>query len=110
MGPLTMSSKEAPRPGLVQAALTGEVTNGEAAHALGLSVRQFRRLKAAYRRAGVEGLLHGNRGRPSPRRLADEDRKRIVDWINTRYAGLNDCHLTEKLREVEGVSVARATV
>ena len=69
----TMSSKEARRPGLVQAALAGKVTNRDAAHALGLSVRQFRRFKAGYRRAGVEGLLHGNRGRPSPRRLKAED-------------------------------------
>lgn len=105
-----MSSKEARRPGLVQAALAGKVTNAEAARALGLSVRQFRRLKLAYRRAGVAGLLHGNRGRPSGRRLAEEDRQRIVDAVHGRYAGLNDCHVTEKLREVEGLAVARVTV
>ncbi len=105
-----MSSKEARRPGLVQAALAGKVTNREAAHALGLSVRQFRRLRAAYRARGIGGLLHGNRGRPSPRRLSDEDRQRIVELINTRYAGLNDCHLTEKLCELEGWTLSRETV
>lgn len=108
-----MSSKEAPRPGLVQAALAGKVTNAEGARALSLSVRQFRRLKAAYRKGGVAGLLHGNRGRPSARRLKEEDRQRIVDGINhklAKYAGLNDCHLTEKLREVERLMVSRATV
>jgi transposase len=110
MGPFTMSDKEARRPGLVQAALAGKVTNGQAALALKVSVRQFRRLKAAYRRAGVEGLLHGNRGKPSARRLSPEDQQRTVDFINQRYAGLNDCHLTEKLREVEGLWVSRATV
>ena len=76
MGYLTMSSKEARRPGLVQAALAGKVTNAEAAQALGLGVRQFRRLKGAYRRAGVEGLLHGNRGRRAANRLADPDHAR----------------------------------
>jgi transposase len=110
MGHLTMSSKEARRPGLVQAALAGKVTNVEAAQALGLSVRQLRRLKAAYRRAGIGGLLHGNRGRPSPRRLSESDRERIVELINTRYAGFNDCHLTEKLCECEGLRYSRATV
>lgn len=105
-----MSDKEARRPGLIQAALAGKVTNAQAACSLDVSVRQFRRLKAAYRRAGVAGLLHGNRGRPSPRRLAPEDQRRIVDLINQRYAGLNDCHLTEKLREVEALLVSRATV
>ena len=105
-----MSSKEARRPGLVQAALAGKVTNAEAAQALGLSVRQFRRLKAAYRRTGIGGLLHGNRGRPSPRRLRESDRERIVELINTRYVGFNDCHLTEKLGECEGLRCSRATV
>jgi transposase len=90
MGHLTMSGKEARRPGLVQASLAGKVTNAEAARALGLSVRQFRRLKSAYRRAGIEGLLHGNRGRPSPRRLTEADRERIVALINTRCAGFNE--------------------
>lgn len=107
MGPFTMSSKEAPRPGLVQAALAGKVTNREAAQALELSVRQFRRLKVAYRRAGIAGLVHGNRGRRSPRRRSEEERQQIVDLINARYAGLNDCHLTEKLTEVEGLTICR---
>ena len=85
-----MSSKEARRPGLVQAALAGKVTNAEGARALGLGVRQFRRLKAAYRRAGVEGLLHGNRGHRAPNRLSDADRERIMELITDEYAGLND--------------------
>ena len=110
MGHLTMSSKEARRPGLVQAALAGKVTNAEAARALGLGVRQFRRLRAAYRRGGVEGLLHGNRGRPTHNRLSATDRDRIVTLINERYRGLNDSHLTEKLRELEKFDISRETV
>jgi len=110
MGHLTMSSKEARRPGLVQAALAGKVTNREAAQALKLSVRQFRRLKAAYRRAGVGGLLHGNRKRPAHNRLSDADRQRILDLMNGRFAGLNDSHLTEKLRELEELDLCRETV
>jgi len=105
-----MSSKEARRPGLVQAALAGKVTNREAAQALKLSVRQFRRLRAAYRRAGVGGLLHGNRKRPAHNRLAEADRQRILDLIHNRFAGLNDSHLTEKLRELEELDVCRETV
>ena len=105
-----MSDKEAPRPGLVQAALSGRVTNAQGAAALGLGIRQFRRMKAAYRRAGAAGLLHGNRGRPSSRRLPPEVRERIGTLMETTYDGLNDTHLTEKLREVEKLSVTRETV
>ena len=110
MGHLVMSSKEARRPGLIQAALAGKLTNHEGALALGLSVRQFRRLKAAYREGGVKGLVHGNRGRPSSRRLGEVDRVRIVELLRGTYAGLNDSHLTEKLQEIEGLDVCRESV
>lgn len=110
MGHLTMSSKEARRPGGIQAALAGKLTNREGALALGISVRQFRRLKAGYRRGGVESLLHGNRGRRSRRRLKEPDRARIVELLRGRYAGRNDSHLTEKLREIENLEVSRETV
>lgn len=110
MGNLTMSQKEARRPGLVQAALAGKITNAQAALALHLSVRQFRRLRAAYTASGVEGLLHGNRGRPSIRRRSEGEREKIVGLINLRYRDFNNCHLAEKLREVEGLTIGREAV
>ena len=65
---VTMSRKEARRPGLIQAALAGKITTAEGAQALEMSLRQFRRLKARYRAEGVRGLVHRRRGQPSPRR------------------------------------------
>jgi hypothetical protein len=41
METLTMSRKEAPRAGLVKAALAGQITNQQGASALGLTTRQF---------------------------------------------------------------------
>jgi transposase len=110
MGHLSMRQKEAPRPGRLRAEEHGRISNAEGARAAGLSVRQFRRLRAVYRAEGVEGLMHGNRGRPSARRLSDEQRQRVVDLINQKYAGFNDCHLTEKLRTVEKIVLSRALV
>jgi transposase len=105
-----MSRKEAPRAGLVKAALAGQITNAQAAHALSLSGRQFRRLKARYRATGVRGLVHRLRGRPSPRAVDGEVRDRVAELVQTIYRDLNDCHCTEKLREVEGLPVSRSTV
>ena len=105
-----MSRKDAPRPGLIRAALSGKVTNQEGAQVLRLSVRQFQRLKARFRRRGLEGLIHGNRGRRSPRRLPRGVRRRLARLLRTTYAGFNDCHLTEKLVEVEGIAIGRETV
>jgi transposase len=111
METLTMSRKEVPRAGLLKAALAGRITNQQGATALGLTTRQFQRLKVRFRTEGARGLLHRARGRPSPRRVAPEVRARIGQLLRTTYAHFNDCHLTDKLREAEdGLHVSRATV
>jgi transposase len=107
---VTMSQKEARRPGLVQAAVAGTITTAAGAHALKMSLRQFRRLKARYRADGVRGLVHRLRGRPSPRLLDVEVRDRVLELSQTTYRDFNDCHATEKLRELEGLAVSRSTV
>lgn len=110
MGHLTMSRKEAPRAGLLRAVVAGKLTLEEVASALRLSERQVRRLLVRYRAKGAAGLAHRNRGKHSKRRLAADVRRKILRLLKGIYAGLNDCHLTEKLCEVEGMAVSRAAV
>jgi transposase len=105
-----VSQKEMPRAGLVKAALAGQITNRQGADALAMTVRQFRRLKRRYEAEGAPGLLHHLRGRPSPRALEVEVRDRVAELVQTTYQGLNDCHLTEKLQELEGLAVSRSSV
>ena len=82
----------------------------EAAMVPGLSVRQVRRLRRGYRTHGPAALVHGNRGRPSPRRLSDKLRLKILTLARTTYAGVNDHHLTELLREREHLHLSRITI
>jgi len=105
-----MSRKETLRAGLVKAALASRITNQQGAHALGMTPRQFQRLKQRFRGAGVDGLVHRARGRPSRRRLPTSLRAAIAELMTTIYEGFNDVHLTEKLREVHGLAVSRASV
>jgi hypothetical protein len=105
-----MSRKEVPRAGLVKAALAGQITNAQGAEALRLSVRQFQRLKRRFQRAGPRGLLHAARGRPSPRALTRALRNRVAALLQTVSRDVNDCHATEKLREVEGLCLSRESV
>jgi hypothetical protein len=86
------------------------ISLGQAAEALGVTPRQVRRLRVGLRRDGPAALIHGNRGRQAPHRLAADLRTQIVALARGRYAGLNDVHLTEKLTTVEGLTVSRATV
>jgi len=110
METFTMSRKELPRAGLVQAALAGRISNREGATALQLTIRQFQRLKQRFRLAGAAGLCHQGRGRPSPRRLAAAVCAQVQALLRDRYAGFNDTHLTEKLRELHGVPISRESV
>jgi transposase len=110
METFTMSRKELPRPGLIQAALAGQITNREGAEALRLSVRQVQRLKARVRLGGPLAVRHRTRGQPSRRRLAPALCAQVQALLQDRYAGFNDTHLTEKLREVHGLRISRESV
>lgn len=90
--------------------LEHRLTGVEAAASLGLSVRQVRRLLARLRHEGRRGIIHGNRGRPSSRRLAEATRQQVLTFARGPYAGLNTTHLTEVLQRQEGLAVSRVTV
>ena len=105
-----MSRKEAPRAGLLKAALAGKVTNADGAAALHMTVRQFQRLKRRFRDGGLRALVHGLRGRPSNHRSPPELREQIAALLTTTYAGFNDVHLTEKLQEAHHLPISRSTV
>jgi hypothetical protein len=103
-----MGKRDARRLGVVQAAVQGKITSREGAAAVGLSVRQFKRLRAGVRERGAGGVVHGNRGRPSARRLGEELRRRVEEML-TGVVKLNDHHIADLLGE-GGWSVSPATV
>ena len=75
----------------------GRESVGRGAEFLGISTRQIKRLRKKMRERGVEGLLHGNRGRRPWNRTVKEVVKKVLGLAQGRYKGLNDAHLTEKL-------------
>ncbi|HEV2359699.1 MAG TPA: ISNCY family transposase [bacterium] len=90
--------------------LDGVLRGREAARLLALSPRHIRRLRRRLEQQGPAALAHGNRGRPSPRRLAEKIRARILSLARTLYTGVNDHQLTEFLADREGIRVSRKTV
>src|SRR6266849_2151147 len=105
-----LSQKELQRVAVISRCVKGELACARAAGLLCLSVRQIKRLKKRMREDGEAALAHANRGRPSPRRLPDAVRQRIVQLARGTYAGFNDHHLCEKLVEREGFSLSRETL
>ena len=105
---ILMGKRDARRLGLVQAAIDGKFTNPEGADALQLSRSQFKRLRRRVQEAGAQGIVHGNRGRVSPRRVTSETRDRIVEML-TGVTKLNDHHISDLLEDKE-IEVSPATV
>jgi len=109
-GSVTLSRKEQQRAHVLVQILEGRLTVSDAARLLGLSTRHLQRLLATVRQHGLAALAHGNRGRPSPHRLPDATRERLLTLARTTYAGCNDCHLTDLVAEREQLHLSRPTV
>ena len=77
---------------------------------MGVSARHTRRILAAYRRDGAAALAHGNRGRRPANATSDPLATDVVVLARTRYAGVNHTHLSELLREREGIDIGRNTL
>src|ERR671913_2117030 len=110
METFTMSRKEVPRPGLVAAAVAGQLSNRQGATALHMTARQFQRLKQRFRAGGAAALRQEGHGRPSHQRMAATVAAQVQALLQDRYAGFNDTHVTEKLRELHALPVSRESV
>lgn len=104
-----MGVRDAQRLGPLKAAIEGRITNAKGAELTGMSLRQFKRLKQRVREHGARGLLHGNRGRPSPRRLAPEVREQVEALLQRPEPRLNDCHVRDVLAG-RGIGVSAESV
>jgi transposase len=109
-GQIILGAREQKRLEILSRVLAGQWTGEEAAMALGISVRQVRRLKGAYLREGLGALVHGNRGRRPPHALSDAVKAQVQALAQSTYAGCNDQHLTELLAEREAIALSRSSV
>jgi transposase len=107
---LRVSQREIQRMHVVRLTMEGRETVGRGAKLLGISARQMKRLRRKMRERGVEGLLHGNRAKAAWNKTVSEKVKQVVELARGRYQGLNDTHLTEKLKEKEKIDLSRPVV
>ncbi len=110
METITLNRKEQQRVMVLNRVERRELTAAQAGELMGLSVRQVRRLVAAYRRDGVGAIAHGNRGRRPPHTVSEAIRERVVALAVGPYDGANHTHLTELMAEREGLYLSRSTV
>jgi transposase len=108
--PWTMTTKELDRATVMARLVEGTLTQLAAAQALGVSVRQVRRLQRGYEAHGAKSLASKRRGRPSNRRLPGAVRELTIELVRDRYADFGPTLACEKLRELHGVFVSSETL
>ena len=90
--------------------LAEHMTMEQAATLMGVSTRHTRRILAAYSKEGAAALAHGHRGRRAPNATPESLRSEVLRLARSRYSGTNHTHLSELLREREGIEVGRTTL
>jgi transposase len=86
------------------------LTQREAAHILGLSLRQVERLSARYKRRGPDGLVSNKRGKRSNRQLPEQHREAAVELVRALYADFGPTLACEKLLEQHDLRVSLTTL
>jgi transposase len=83
----------------------------EAAEELDLSVRQVKRLLYALKKRGDKAVIHGLRGKPSKRKIADSMEKDAVRILSTPvYEGFGPTLASEYLAKKHSIEVSKETV
>lgn len=98
--------QEVKRIKVLQALITHQINNQEAAKQLGLSVRQTQRLKKSYREQGDKAVIHGLKGRPSGRGYNQKLKKAIVNLYRDEYQGWNFSHFNDTLEDEHNIKVS----
>lgn len=104
---ITMAIKELTRVEVIPRLIRREINGTEAAKQLNLSTRQVRRLKGKFIRDGARGLIHGNRGKPSSRRMPEEKVRRIERIIKEKYYDFGPTFAAEKLEENHRIKIGK---
>ena len=95
---------------MLNSLLAEYMTIEQASTLMGVSTRHTRRILAAYREKGAAAIAHGNRGRSpanaTPSALATD----VIRLARSRCVGVNHTHLSELLREREGIEIGRDTL
>ena len=107
---LQMSKKELSRVEVMERMKTKKMTQKKGAAALGISVRQIRRLRKRYEEKGSAGLVNKSRGKPSNNRLSSKTRQRAIDLLLSLYADFGPTFAHEKLVEKHGLALSSGSV
>ena len=109
-GKLPMGQKELYRIKILHMVQMGKMTVKEASLQLRISYRHTKRLKSIYAEQGEAGLIHGNQGKESNRKIDVQMRAEVLELYQDKYSDFGPTFACEKLDEVEGIKIHHETL
>ncbi len=103
---IKMSQKELSRYDIIKRCLAGDLDAPSASKMIKVTTRQIRRMKSKVRQFGAEGLVHGNRGRPSNKSIPDEIIGKAKYYLDKYYSDFKPTFASEKLLENHGLKLS----
>ena len=103
---ITLTRQEHERLEIIRKVMKRDLRQEEAGTLMGVTDRQVRNLIRKVRERGAAGMAHGNRGKPSPKRMAGELVAKIVAIIKERYRDFKPKFAAEKLARKERIKVS----
>jgi transposase len=107
---ISMTEEEISRHSIIKSLIDGRINGTDASKQIQVSVRQIRRMKARVKRKGAEGIIHGNRGRESNRKIGRETLARTIKLLKGKYQGFKPTLATEKLLELDKIELSNEKV
>ena len=103
-----MTQRDRDRLVVLKKALKKLIKQSQAAKELGLTARQVRRLLKRLKAEGDKVVVHGLRGRPSNRKLNQEDREKIIRILSQEvYRGFGPTLASEYLAKKHQIEIGR---
>jgi hypothetical protein len=105
---IIMSKKEIRRLPIIHRVINQRLSQKGAGKLIGISERQIRRIVRKVEKHGDEGIIHGNRGKESMRKMEKSQEEQIVKLLKEdKYEGFGPTLAAEKFREREKIEVGR---
>ncbi len=107
---ITMTAEELRRLSVINRAIDKVITQKDAAKVIGVSYRQTKRLVAKVKKEGNAGIIHKSRGKPGHRRIDEKIKDKAMKLYNQKYWDFAPTFASEKLYEIDGISINRETL
>jgi transposase len=107
---IIMSQKESNRLHVIRQTIDKAITQDQAAEALGLTVRQVRRITRSVRMEGNAGICHKSRGKQAHNRIADKVKEKATTLCRDTYREFGPTHANEKLLAVHKIKISDETL